>query len=108
MAVWSLTEACWQRGGPVYGPRCIPKAPRKSRRRARGATRPIAAQHDVAEVSIPEHSPTAASRPEQHVEEPWGEEQVPDTRRERLLELVVTVLLGRRCLIASRISIRGS
>jgi len=37
---------------------------------------------------------TPASLPSEHVEEAWGEEQVPDTGRERLLELVVTVLLA--------------
>jgi hypothetical protein len=41
-----------------------------------------------------EPPPTPASPPKGHDEESWGEEQVPDTRRERLLELVVTVLLA--------------
>ena len=41
-----------------------------------------------------EPPPTPASPPKAHDEESWGEEQVPDTRRERLLELVVTVLLA--------------
>src|SRR5262249_51934928 len=31
----------------------------------------------------------------------WGEEQVPDTRRERLLELVVTVLLAWAALVSA-------
>lgn len=38
--------------------------------------------------------PTPASSPREHVEEAWGEEQVPDTGRERFLELAVTVLLA--------------
>jgi hypothetical protein len=37
---------------------------------------------------------TPDSPPQAHVEESWGEEQIPDTGRERLLELVVTVLLA--------------
>jgi len=41
-----------------------------------------------------EASPPTPAPPKEHVEEAWGEEQVPDTRRERLLELVVTVLLA--------------
>jgi hypothetical protein len=41
-----------------------------------------------------EPPPTPASPPKEHVEEAWGEEQVADTGRERLLELVVTVLLA--------------
>ena len=52
-------------------------------------------------MSVPEHSPTPASRPEQHVEEAWGEEQVPDTWRERLLELMVTVLLAWAALVSA-------
>src|SRR5262245_42628292 len=43
-------------------------------------------------MSLP--PPTPASPPKEHLEEAWGEEQVPDTRRERILELVVTVLLA--------------
>jgi hypothetical protein len=43
-------------------------------------------------------SPTPAS---EHAEEAWGEEQVPDTGRERLLELVVTVLLAWAALVSA-------
>ena len=45
--------------------------------------------------------PKQASDPNEHVEEAWGEEQVPDTGRERLLELVVTVLLAWAALISA-------
>src|SRR5262249_38784385 len=53
------------------------------------------ARHDMAHVSTSRPPPTPpAPPPEVHAEEAWGEEQVPDTRRERLLELIVAVLLG--------------
>src|SRR5262249_32544932 len=51
-------------------------------------------------VSMSEPPPSEPS-PEKHVEGAWGEEQVPDTRRERLLELVVTVLLACAALISA-------
>jgi len=54
----------------------------------------------VATVSTPEPPPAPASRPK-GVEEAWGEEQVPDTERERLLELVVTVLLAWAALVSA-------
>jgi hypothetical protein len=37
----------------------------------------------------------------EHAEEAWGEEQVPDTGREHLLELVVTVLLAWAALVSA-------
>jgi ferric-dicitrate binding protein FerR (iron transport regulator) len=45
-------------------------------------------------VSTSQPPPRPSPPPKEHVEEAWGEEQVPDTGRERLLELVVTVLLA--------------
>jgi hypothetical protein len=52
-------------------------------------------------VSVPEPPSTPAFEPEKDVEEAWGEEQVPDTGRERLLELIVTVLLAWAALVSA-------
>ena len=46
-------------------------------------------------------TPPPAASPDEHVEEAWGEEQVPDTQRERILELVVTVLLAWAALVSA-------
>src|SRR5262249_692940 len=52
-------------------------------------------------MAMSQPPPTPASPPKEHGEEAWGEEQVPDTGRERRLELAVTVLLAWAALVSA-------